>query len=207
MIQLWGSLSHGALPASVVKTTVHAIHASTIPTGQAKLSGHAGAQLATVFSFGFLRTTPTDQKEENLPVGSSCKPPFPLGTYGGSTLPGGSCGGRRSFGHGGRGNFHKVFEYDISALQSESAVLAQVLRDTPQDVPLDFSYQTAELRVNVPKKSAIGVDVGVVRKCGQCMVPTSIYYRLLYLQGYAGVVDTHGTLVSFRTTNAIKIRK
>ena len=47
----------------------------------------------------------------------------------------------------------------------------------------------------------------MVRKCGRRMAHTSIYYRLLYLQGYAGVVDTHGTLVSFRTTDAIKVRK
>ena len=60
--------------------------------------------------------------------------------------------GGASFGHGGRGNFHRVFEPDISPLQGECAVSAQVLRDTPQDVPLQFSCQEAGLRVNVPEK-------------------------------------------------------
>ena len=56
-------------------------------------------------------------------------------------------------------------------------------------------------------KSVTGADIGVVRKSGQRVAPASIYYRLLYLQGYTGVVDTHGTHVSFGTTNTIKVGK
>ena len=107
----------------------HVARNSAIPSGQTKLGGTASSQTATIFPIGFFQATPADQTEESLPTGGSSKPPFPLGMYGGFTFPRGTCGGRR------RGNFHRVFEPDISPLQGECAVLAQVLRDTPQDVP------------------------------------------------------------------------
>ena len=61
--------------------------------------------------------------------------------------------GGASFGHGGRGIFHTVFEHDISPLQGECAVLAHLLRDTPQDVPVQLSCHDLDLRVNLPEKA------------------------------------------------------
>ena len=90
-----------------------------------------------------------------------------------------------------------MFEHDISVLQGEFVVLAHVLKDTPHDVPLQFSLSAFGLKDKCPRKSVTGAGVGMVCKGGQCVAPPSIYYRLL--QGYASVMDTHNTLVSFRT--------
>ena len=90
--------------------------------------------------------------------------------------------GGASFGHGGRGNFHRVFEHDISPLQGECAVLAQVLRDTPQDVPLNFSCQDSELRVNVPEKVLQGRTLAWSARVDSAWpLLVYVYYGLLYL--------------------------
>ena len=43
-------------------------------------------------------------------------------------------------------------------------------------------------------QSVTGADVGVVRKCGKRVAPAVIYYRLLYLQGYARGHSFHSEL-------------
>ena len=150
MIQLWGSLSQGALPASVVKTTLHAMaQFLQVRQSSAVLPVHRQQRY---FPLGFFRATPADQTEESLPIGGSGKPPSLSVCTAALCSPWGPVPGGASFGHGGRGNFHRVFEPDMSPLQGECAVLAQALRDTPQDVALQFSCQVSGLRVSVPEK-------------------------------------------------------
>ena len=85
--------------------------------------------------------------------------------------------GGASFGQGGRGNFHRVFDPGVSPLQGECTVVAQVLRDTPQDVPLHFSCQGAGLRLHVPEKVLQGRatkwSAPAPVASGQCMAPVT----------------------------------
>ena len=149
-IQLRGSLSQGALPASVVKTTLHAI-AQFLQVRQSSVVLPVPRQ-QRYFRLGFFEPHQRTKRKRTCQLVAATNPPSLSVCMAAQRFPGGPVVGGTSFGHGSRGNFHKVFEYDISALQSECAVLAQVLRDTLQDVPLDFSFQTSELRVNVPEK-------------------------------------------------------
>ena len=137
VIHLWGSLSQGAPPARVVKTTLHAVAPFRQVTPSSAVLPVPRHQ--QYFRLGFLEPTLEDQTEESLPIGGSGKTPFPFSMYGGSTLHRGAGGGRRHFAHGGRGYFHRVFEHHISPLHGQCAVLAKGLKDTPQDVPLNFS--------------------------------------------------------------------
>ena len=150
MTQLWGSLSQGALPASVVKTTLHAI-AQFLHVRQSSAVLPVPRQ-QRYFCLGFFKPHQRTKRKRACQLVAATNPPSLSVCTAAQRFPGGPVVGGASFGNGGRGHFQKVFEHDISALQSECAVLAQVLRDTPQDVPLDFSCQTAELRVNVPEK-------------------------------------------------------
>ena len=150
LIQLRGSLSHGALPASVVKTTLHAI-AQFLQVRQSSAVLPVPSP-QRYFCLGFFEPHQRTKRKRTCQLVAATNHPSLAVCTTAQRFPGGPVVGGASFGHGSRGNFHKVFECDIFALQSKCAVLAQVLRDTPQDVPLDFSCETSELRLNVPEK-------------------------------------------------------
>ena len=57
--------------------------------------------------------------------------------------------GGAGFGHSRQGDFHRIFTDDVSTLQGECAVLMQLLRDTPQGVPLRLSCPTSYLQVDM----------------------------------------------------------
>ena len=204
MIQPWGSLSRGALSARLVNTTLRAI-AQFLPVRQRSAVVPVPKQ-QRYFPLGFFEPHQRTKKKRTCQPAAATNPRRLSVCTAGQRFPGSPLVGGASFGHRERGNFHKVFEYDISAFQSECAVLAQVVRDTPHDVPLEFSCQTSELRVNVPEKVLQGRTSAWSASVNRAW-PLLVCITLLYLQGYAGVVDTHGTLVPFEITNAIKVRK
>ena len=150
MIQLWGSLSQGALPASVVKITLHAI-AQFLQVRQS-LAVLPVPRQQRYFRLGFFEPDQRTKRKRACQLVAAANPPSLSVCTAALRSPGGPVAGGASFGHGGRGNFHRVFEPDIPPLQGECAVLAQVPRDTPQDVPHQFSCQGSGLPVNVPEK-------------------------------------------------------
>ena len=77
-----------------------------------------------------------------------------------------------------------MFGHDITPLQGECAVLAQVLRDTPQDVPLQFSCQDSGLRVSLPEKVLQG------RASAWSMRVDSAWPLLVYITDYCTSRDT-----------------
>ena len=150
MVQLWGSLSQGALPASVVKTTLHAI-AQFLQVRQSSAVMPVPRQ-QKYFRLDFFEPPQRSKPKRVCQLVAAANPPSLSVCTAALRSIGGPVAGGASFGHGGRGNFHRVFEPDISPLQGECAVLARVLRDTPQDV----SCQDSGLRVNVPEKVVQG---------------------------------------------------
>ena len=112
--------------------------------------------------------------------------------------------GGASFGQGGRGNFHRVFEHGSSPFQGECAVLAQAFTDTPQDVLLQFSCHESGLRVNVPEKVLQGRTTEWSARVDSAW-PILAYITICCTSGKRGsAMRTRNTLVSFRTAIIIK---
>ena len=148
MIQPWVSLSQGALPASVVKTTLHTI-AQFLQVRQSSAVRPVPRQ-KQYFPLGFFEPYQSTKRKRACQLVAATNPTSLSVCTAAQRFPWGPVAGGASFGHGGRANFHKVFEHGISSLQVECAVPPQVLIDTPEDVPLDISCQNLELRVYVP---------------------------------------------------------
>ena len=129
VIHLWGSLSQGALPASVVKTTLHGI-AQFLQVRQSSAVLPVPRQ-QRYFRLGFFEPHQQTKRKRACQLVAAANPPSLSVCTAAIRSPGGPVAGGASFGQGSRGNFHRVFEPDISPLQGECAVLAQVLRDTP----------------------------------------------------------------------------
>ena len=130
MIQLWGSLSQGALPASVVKTTLHAI-AQFLQVRQSSAVLLVPRQ-QRYFRKGFFEPHQRTKRKRACQLVAAANPPSLSVCTAAVRFPGGPVAGGASFGHGGRGNFHKVFEHDISPLQGECAVLVHTEGCTPE---------------------------------------------------------------------------
>ena len=116
VIKLWGSLSQGALPASAQFLQVRQSSA-VLPVPRQQ----------RYFRLGVFEPHQRTKRKRACRLVATTKPLSLSLCMAAQRFPGGPMVGGASFGYAGRGNFHKVFEYNIS----ECAQLAQVLRDTP----------------------------------------------------------------------------
>ena len=96
--------------------------------------------------------------------------------------------GGANFGHSRRADFHRIFTDDVSTLQGECAVLVQILRGTPQDVPLRLSCHALYLQVNIPDWVMQGHTAPWFQQVHEAWL--LLQHIAEHSQGNTGVVDT-----------------